>query len=310
MSHPWLQRVSDEFRERLDSGRLPHALLLSGPAETGKLELARRFTATLLCEKRDLPACGACRSCRLLEGGAHPDRHLLTFEENTDTANMRKVLVVDQVRRLIQSLSLTTTISPLKTALIHPAEALNKSAANALLKTLEEPPGEAVLILVAHDPMRLPATIRSRCQNLRVMTPRAGDVVRWLVSEHGCEETEAALALRAAAGSPLGALRVIEDGNLEDFRKVAGFLRDIESGRAPAMAAAEGLAEIEPALLWNWVSGHAAERVRTRMAAGEDAREVSRLQQEADRNRRLIPTSVRKDFLLHEWLIQWARLEA
>ena len=156
MIHPWLKPIEDEFQERLAGERLAHAFLLQGPEDVGKQALATEFIAGLLCLKTSFPACGECRSCSLLESGAHPDRHILTFEEHPKKDELRKEIVIEQVRRLIASLQLTRSLSPRKAALICPAEAMTISAANALLKTLEEPPGDSVLILVSHNPARLP----------------------------------------------------------------------------------------------------------------------------------------------------------
>ena len=221
MTYPWLKPIEDEFRERLAGGRLAHAFLLNGPEDIGKHALATEFIASLLCLEHSYPACGECRSCSLLESGAHPDRQILAFEEHPKKDELRKEIVIDQVRRLIASLQLTRTLSPRKAALICPAEAMTISAANALLKTLEEPPGDSVLILVSHNPARLPATIRSRCQNLNVKLPDASLSLEWL-SDHceaGCENV--ATALQAAAGSPLRALRMLEDESTDQYRLVS-----------------------------------------------------------------------------------------
>jgi DNA polymerase-3 subunit delta' len=310
MSHPWLEPVRKEFAERLDAGRLPHALLLSGPVDIGKTNLATELVAGLLCLEQSLPACGQCRSCRLLESGAHPDRHRITFEEHPKTGDLRKEIVIDQIRRLIASLTLTTTVSPRKAALIHPVEAMNRNAANALLKTLEEPPGDTVLILVSHDPARLPATIRSRCQKLNVRLPDREQSLAWLQGEAGASVVDAELALNAAAGSPLGALRMLQEGQAESYRAAIQTLDDLLDGRINAGQAMAGLSELDPSLLWPWLSLRAAENVRAAAAEQRPTKALVTLQRAADQNRRLLPTPVRKDLLLQDWLIQWARLKA
>ncbi len=243
MSYPWLKPVEAEFAERLESDRLPHALLLCGPRDTGKTALATDFVASLMCLENRYPACGECRSCQLLKGGAHPDRQIITFELHPKTGELRKELVVDQVRRLISSMYLTNSFSRRKAALVYPAEAMNISTANALLKTLEEPPGEAVLILVSHDIARLPATIRSRCQRLQVRPPDFAVACDWLCADAGCSETEAEAALTAAAGSPLKARHMLVDGSTDDYRLLIATLQDLRSGQTEpggAMAALQG----------------------------------------------------------------------
>lgn len=311
MTYPWLRAVDAEFAERFAEDRLPHALLLSGPEDTGKVDLATGFIASILCLENRHPACGTCRSCRLLVSGAHPDRHTVTFEEHPKKpGELRKELVIDQVRRLIKSLSLTNTISRRKAALIYPVDAMNISASNGLLKTLEEPRGETVMVLVAHDTGRLPATIRSRCQNLHVRPADSQEAIDWLCAETDIEPAEAQFALLAAAGSPLKAARMVKDGSIEHHRKVCAVLQALRSGRNNPHAALADLAGIEPNLLWSWISLLTAAELKTVMDRAEVAAEIARLQALADRNRRLLPTPVRKDFLLQDWLIQWSRIGA
>jgi len=310
MNFPWLAAADAEFSERLQQGRLPHALLLSGPRGTGKSTLANDFTASILCLENTHPACGSCRSCQLQSTGAHPDRHVITFEEHPRTGELRKELVVDQVRRLIASLNLTNTISRRKAALIYPAEAMNRNAANALLKTLEEPHGETVLMLVSHDIARLPATIRSRCQNLHVRLPDPATALDWLSGQEGFEAGGAAAALQAAAGSPLEALNMSRSGATDKYRLLTATLDELRSGRMGSGAAMAALAEIDPDSLWSWISLLTSGELKSGIHEHQLAHELSILQSLADHNRRLVATPVRKDFLLQDWLIQWARLSA
>lgn len=335
MSYPWLQAVETEFAERLQGGRVAHAFLICGPPGTGKGELAGRFMASLLCLEGGYPACGSCRSCSLLQTGAHPDGHVVTFEQHPKKDELRTEIVIDQVRRLTESLQLTNTISRRKAALIFPAEAMNSSAANALLKTLEEPPGDATLLLVSHQPSRLPATIRSRCQALHVRLPERQAALAWLqqaaaqapapssAQSSAQASDEAALALAAAAGSPLIALRMLGQGETRVYRELDATLDTLRAGRCEPAAAMAAMAEIDPAQLWSWLSLRAARETRACLdrdshhrasvdPQGADpvrlARHFADLQREADRNRRLVPTPVRKDLLLQDWLIQWSRL--
>ena len=320
MSHPWLEAVETEFAERLQGGRVAHAFLVSGPPGTGKRELAGRFMASLLCLEGSYPACGACRSCKLLETGAHPDGHVVTFEQHPKKDELRTEIVIDQVRRLTESLQLTNTISRRKAALIFPAEAMNGSAANALLKTLEEPPGDATLLLVSHQPSRLPATIRSRCQALHVRLPERQAALAWLerAAAQALDEDVAALALEAAAGSPLIALRMLGQDETRAYQELDATLDTLRAGRCEPAAAMAAVAEIDPAQLWSWLSLRAARETRACLDRDSHdrptadpvglARRFADLQREADRNRRLVPTPVRKDLLLQDWLIQWSRL--
>ena len=306
--YPWLQDIEAEFSERLRGGRMAHAIMVSGPEGLGKTELGRAFLASLLCLEDGYPACGHCRSCQLLGTGAHPEGHILTFEPHPKRDVMRTELIVDQVRRLTAALQLTNSVSRRKAALAYPAESLNASAANALLKTLEEPPGDAVLILVSHNPSRLPATVRSRCQSLHVRLPDSDVSIPWLSEAAQVAPDEAALALEAAAGSPLRALRILREEGIEPYRALGELLDGLRSGRVDPPTAMSALAEVDPELLWSWLSLRSAHETRARLDHGALARALAQLQIEADRNRRLLATPVRKDLLLQDWLIQWARL--
>jgi len=310
MIYPWLEAVNAEFSERFSEDRLPHALLLNGPRDTGKTSLATQFVASILCLEHQHPACGRCRSCRLLESGAHPDRHVVTFEEHPKTGVLRQMLVIGQIRKLIGSLSLTTTISRRKAALIYPVDAMNIAAANGLLKTLEEPHGETVLVLVAHNTGSLPATIRSRCQNLQVRPADVQGSIDWLCAEVQVSPQEAESALLAAAGSPLKAARMIRDGSIKHYHLVVSILQGLRSQRTAPGDALAALADVDAELLWSWISLLASEELKSVIDSPPAAMEVSRLQSLADRNRYLLSTPVRKDFLLQDWLIQWSRIRA
>jgi DNA polymerase-3 subunit delta' len=310
MIYPWLEAAEAEFRERLAQARLPHALLLSGQKGTGKTGLGESFIAGILCLEESYPACGVCRSCQLLTSGAHPDRRVITFEEHPRTGELRKEIVVDQVRGLIAALNLTHTLSPRKAALIHPAEAMNTNAANALLKTLEEPPGDSILVLVSHDTARLPATIRSRCQALHVRSPEPVAALAWLAADQNLEAGEAEAALEAAAGSPLVARNMVSSGAIDQYRLLISTLDAVEAGRMGSVAALSALAELEPEQLWSWISLITAGKIKSAPHHRLSMRQLSLLQSTADRNRKLMATPLRKDFLLQDWLIQWGAIGA
>jgi DNA polymerase-3 subunit delta' len=311
MNHPWLRDVESEFAERIAAGRMAHALLLSGPAETGKVELARAFLAGVLCLEGSYPACGQCRSCQLAETGAHPDGHVVTFEEHPNNPGvMRKELVVDQVRRLTASLFLTNTISRCKAALVFPVEAMNVSAANALLKTLEEPPGETVIILVSHNPARLPATIRSRCQALVVRLPQPRVALEWLGEQlPGTRQAQLEQALEAAGGIPLRARRMLEDGGVAQYAELETLLDGLLDHRETTAQATAAVIDFDPDRFWSWVSLRAAAETRASQGTEPRARQAAMLQALADRNRVLAHTPLRKELLIQDWLIQWAQLK-
>ena len=199
--------------------RLPHALLLSGPQGVGKLHLAERFAQLLLCEapgRRTAP-CGRCDGCRWFLAGNHPDMRFVepetmarqTASEDEDEGVDRPKrkpsaeIRIEQVRALADFLNLVSHRGGRRVAIVHPAEAMNPHASNALLKSLEEPPQAAVFLLVSHRPSHLLPTIRSRCVPAPVALPAAAAALGWLRAQ-GVDE--AARWLAFAGGAPLRAL--------------------------------------------------------------------------------------------------------
>jgi len=329
MTYPWLQAARQQFSQQLASERQAHAILLAGPAGLGKAELANEMAAALLCleppslkgklEESSM-ACGSCRSCQLFSTGAHPDFRLMSFISKENSEELRTVIIVDQVRQLIGNLQLTNSLSPRKVAIIHPAEAMNRSAANAILKTLEEPAGEAVLILVCNDASSLPATIRSRCQVLTVRAPAIPEALDWLQKQAGADEHTARLALQASAASPLRAAMLLKTGRTDDYRMMLENLDRVSRDSNTVGMVFEQLSKLDPAELWNWLALASAEQIRVLLGVGEAGLGSSRalaagkkatqrfsdLHRQANRNRRLLSTPVRKDLLLRDWLIQWS----
>lgn len=192
--------------------RMAHAVLLSGPEGIGKLELAQEFIGGLLCERPDdqQRACGRCAPCNWLAQGNHPDFRVLrpealeAKEEGADDEKKRggREITIDQVRALDDFLHVGTHRAGLRVVLVHPAEAMNRNTANALLKTLEEPAEGSLFILVSHNPARLLPTIRSRCRTMPVATPKAERALAWLQAQ-GVKSPERWLA--RTGGAPLRA---------------------------------------------------------------------------------------------------------
>lgn len=329
MTLPWLQSALRQFGQQMSGERQPHAILLSGPAGLGKLQLAREMSVALLClqpgtggpaRDQEFLACGQCRSCQLFKGGAHPDFRYLTFIPKEKSEELRTVIIVDQVRELISSMQLTNGLSPRKVALIYPAEAMNRNAANALLKTLEEPAGEVVLLLVSHDASRLSATIRSRCQAIHIRTPAPSEALDWLQKTMAVDRPVAQLALQAAAGSPLQAVELVKQGRVSEFRLLLEHLQRVSVDVEAVAPAFEVLFKLDPLELWHWLALASAGKLRTSLGVGtapetsagsgsetsKNLRRYADLHRLANRNRRLLSTPIRKDLLLRDWLIQWS----
>jgi DNA polymerase-3 subunit delta' len=185
----------------------PHALLLTGREGIGKRVLALEFARALLCEavRADGSACGECPGCRYVAAFQHPDLRIVEPVEIDDegAATPAPWIAVAHIRALIEWAQLTSHRRMAKVAVIVPAERMNAAAANALLKTLEEPPEGTYLILVSHQPGRLPATVRSRCRVMAAPLPEFESARAWL-AEQGAREPDALLA--QAGGAPLAAL--------------------------------------------------------------------------------------------------------
>ena len=309
-NYPWLKGHWAFFLQRLEQDRLAHAVMIEGPAACGKIALANAMVARLLCREDKPRACGQCRSCKLLAGGAHPDYFELQPEEDSE------VIKVDQVRGLIGRLDLTTSISERKVAYIHPAECMNAAAANALLKSLEEPAGNTVLILVSDNPGRLPVTIRSRCQTISVSQPDKQLVQKWLENTSGKPKDEILAALQAAGGSPLRAAYYLDSADLDAYAQVRQGLATL-LGRPGSVSLLSGqLNVLDQADLWRWLSMCTGDVVKSIMAGLPlnwlpanvklHDKALLQLQRQADINRQLSATSVRGDLLLQDWLIRWA----
>jgi DNA polymerase III subunit delta' len=168
---PWQQERWSQLRGAHAAGRLAHALLLAGPRGTGKNDFAAGLAGWLLCEAADAAQrpCGSCRSCAQVAAGTHPNLMRLAPAED------KRDIAIDDVRDLIDRLHLSSHYGQAKVAIVSPADALNASGVNALLKTVEEPPRGTHVLFVAERWRALPATLRSRCQIVRFARPRGAD---------------------------------------------------------------------------------------------------------------------------------------
>ncbi|PZP64842.1 MAG: DNA polymerase III subunit delta' [Azospira oryzae] len=255
----WHESFWRDLLGRLQA-RLPHALLFKGREGIGKLQLARALARYLLCENRAAEkACGACAGCRWFDLGVHPDYRILEPQaeaaeaapEGRRTAAPRRAkrhITVEQIRDLEGFLEISAHRQGRKIVLIHPAEALNPSAAGALLKTLEEPPPGALFLLVSHHPRQLPATVLSRCVQVPVPVPAEAEFAAWL-GEQGLADPE--LWLAEAGGAPLRAVLALNG----DYRKQrAEVIRVLSAPPAirPALDA-ERLEQVDLPQLVEWL---------------------------------------------------------
>lgn len=236
---PWLRTALAQVQRQSRS----HALLLHASVPVGQLELALALAQGWLCERAQ-PPCGRCASCRHVRARTHPDLCIvvpdalrLRYDWLTEDDPLLKAgakpsreIRVDQVREAIDWSHRSAGSARGRALVLHPADALNPAAANALLKTLEEPPGPLRIVLTASDPERLLPTLRSRVQRHRLHAPAPAEALDWLAAQ---DVPDAALLLAVAGGSPLEALALMHDGF--DAATLRELPRRVAAGDASSM---------------------------------------------------------------------------
>ncbi|MBL8202448.1 MAG: hypothetical protein JNK40_15895 [Chromatiales bacterium] len=262
---PWLTGALGRFEARFARGQVPQALLVHGPAGIGRRHFALALAARLLGSpwrpSADVPA-------DELDGVPHPDYWSVGLEEES------RVIRIDQIRDLIQALSLTSHGSGWKVGLIWPAEAMNHNAANTLLKTLEEPPAATTVILIADAPARLPATILSRCERIRLSAPAPATALAWLASRHpdqaACEK-----ALAFASGAPLMARSLLANdrspGVIGLLAELGDELQQVIDRKSTPTTVARSWAKRDAAICLRWLYLQTAELLRLQVRTTADA---------------------------------------
>ncbi len=246
--YPW-QIEQWQFLVRANrNGRLPHGLLLSGPSGTGIDDFADAFAAWLLCEQQgEQGACGQCQPCHQVLSGNHPDLHLVEPEETG------KQIKVDPVRSLIEFTQFTSQYRGNKVAIIRPAHAMNRNAANALLKTLEEPADNVVLLLVSDSPSKLPVTIRSRCQRTQFSSVNRESGLNWLCESSVIDQNQVETLWELAQGKPLLAMDMIANDQAGQQAQVLADLRGLLEQRTDFMQISQNWSEYSAADVFNWL---------------------------------------------------------
>ena len=258
--YPW--QKNDWTRLQELRKRPLHGLLFKGTKGIGKLDLAMNFAQSLLCQHPDKSdfACGKCPSCHWFEQESHPDFRLLQPEvlsldgEETDDFKSAsgkkpsKQISVDQIRGLADFFGMSAHQGGRRVIVIHPAETMNTSAANALLKSLEEPPQGLLFILVSHKPQQLLPTILSRCLSFALPAPDAASAISWL-KEQGVKDPAEALA--ASGFAPLQAVQLDEQLGSEERGKLLRAVR--QPAALDVFALAEALQKTEQVLVVQWL---------------------------------------------------------
>ncbi len=324
---PWQRETLNALVAR--GSRIPHALLVHGRSGIGKVQFARTLAQSLLCESPEQGmACGKCHACGWFANGNHPDfRELLpesltdddaadetTVDADTKDKKKSKEIKIDQIRGISDFMTLSTHRDGYRVLLIHPAEAMNPAAANALLKTLEEPAARTVILLVTDKVGRLMATIRSRCQRVLVPAPDAATATAWLTAQG---VANAADALAAAGGAPLD---VIEFANADYQSSRHAFVAALSDAGMDYALTAQNFekAELANVFMWlqTWVNDVITERMIgvvnhhrdqakaiARIARQIELARVFRFESELRQTRRLINHPLNARLLLEQLLI-------
>lgn len=311
---PWLAAYWQRLLATLRAGRLGHGLLFAGTPNLGQGALAARLAALLLCERTDADvACGACRGCRLRLADTHPDLQVVTLLPRDD-GRLKTEVGVEQVRQLSQWFSLTPQFGRAQVALIDPADKLNLAAANAVLKTLEEPADGRYLLLVAGQPQRLPATVRSRCQRIELALPAAEEARAWLQAQ-GHAAGPVLRALHFTDGDPGEALQLLQEKGLQRCEEISAQLSALAQGRQSAGALAQ-----------QWLADDAEQRLHLlarllrrigwqRHGVGDDGltvqtdfHKLAAWSRQVDRVRALYSAPLRHELLLTDLFQAWRSL--
>lgn len=251
---PWHKSEFEQILAR--KARLPHAILLHGRQGIGKGAFAGALAQSLLCENPEQSgiACGQCAACHWFSAGAHPDFQRIepanvaeTGAEEGDDKKASQQITIEQIRALPDFIGISSHRGGPKVVLIQPAEALNTNAANALLKSLEEPPARTYFLLVSHRPYSLLPTIKSRCQQIVLQGPPPEAAIAWLKSQ-GMADPE--LALAQTGNSPLIALQL---DDTEYWRQRNAFLKGMTAAGFDALALAEQVRDHPVVQVLGWL---------------------------------------------------------
>jgi DNA polymerase III subunit delta' len=257
--YPWHHALWENIKVRRTTKRLPHALLLTGPAGLGKRVFAATVVQALACERpqEDGRGCDSCSGCRLQRAGSHPDHMALLPQEG------KQAITIDQIRQAQMHLALKARQSGCKTVTIFPAEEMTLNAANSLLKVLEEPPGETLVILIASALSRLPLTLRSRCQRLAFLPPKPKEVQFWL-QEHlsSASNLDFTTLLALTGGAPLRALKYVEQDLLTERRRFIKDLFLLAEGKGEALDVAQSWFKKDLGEPLYWVSMLVGDMIR------------------------------------------------
>jgi len=261
---PWHQGT---WQALVTQSHFAHAYLFTGPSGAGKRAFATAFAAWLMCDQpAGGQACQQCRSCLLRQAGSHPDLLSIAPEEQG------KAIRVDAIRQLVDFIAQTAQQGGRKVVLLHPAEAMNQNAANALLKSLEEPTADTYLLLISGQPSRLLPTIRSRCRVQPLGAPDQQQALAWLAGElPDCSAEQQRLLLQMAGGAPLRAVALQQMDALALRDKVVEGVKALLKGQISGPRLCEQWNAVPVELLLDWFADWTLDLLKLQQQAQDAA---------------------------------------
>jgi len=264
MLYPWQTQQWQSFSQQYQQQRLPHAIMLAGIEGLGQLALANEMVAVILCEKEPTASpCGICHSCQLFAAGNHPDHSFVAPEE------VGKQIKIEQIRDLKQKQTLTANVAKWKTAIIAPADNMNISASNSLLKLLEEPQDNTLLILISAKAQQLPITIMSRCQKIALSRPTDQQAIAWVLEQASFEQQDVEHAVLLANGAPLASLELLASKSLDYLEQAAKDFSALLRGTANPVVLAQQWQQYDLKLVLHYLQIRIKQRLITSLEKTE-----------------------------------------
>ena len=260
MVYPWQVDAWQQYLDYLVNERLTHAILVSGPPAIGKLEFCRTYVQRMNCTNPDPQGypCGACDNCHLIKAGTHPDVRFINMEEADRSEQIR----VDDIREINRFMALSRQQGRFKVVCINRAHRMNINAANALLKTLEEPPPGSVLFLVSDRAEGLPATIRSRCQIWKFGVPDSTLALHWLQEKAASSAWQDLLG--ACGGRPLLAWESHDSGLGKIRTAFYEQMHALMAGKETVTGISSRLRNEDPERIVEWLQAWCGDLIRCR----------------------------------------------
>ena len=220
---PWYGQFILKMKSLQQQSRLPHAILLSLPRESDEVAFIWYLSMSLLCQNNeDGHPCCQCLSCNHMLANTYPDFQIVSLLYDNSKRKYNKNIKIEQIRELIHDVYITRSYDNLKIAVIYPADRMSIAGANSLLKTLEEPAENALIIIATHNPGKIPVTIRSRCQQWSMPLPNRDEAVNWLENAGFDSKEQCTQYLDYSDGNPGLAIKLFEasySGLVSEFKE-------------------------------------------------------------------------------------------